>query len=60
VSGAPFDGVGAYERVSLVFDGADEGAVQAARQTWKKVKSEGLSAAYYKQNERGGWRKEAE
>jgi DNA polymerase-3 subunit chi len=60
VLGAPFESVGSFERVMLLFDGGDDAALQAARQTWKKVKAEGLSAAYWKQNERGQWSKEAQ
>lgn len=45
-----------YERCILIFDGADEARVKAARETWKRVKAEGAAATYWRQAERG-WEK---
>lgn len=44
-----------YERVLDLFDGADETAVQAARQRWKEYKNLGHALQYWQQTESGGW-----
>jgi DNA polymerase-3 subunit chi len=49
----------AYERFILLFDGADEDQLTAARTQWKLLKEQGLSLAYWQQNGRGGWEKKA-
>jgi len=47
------------ERVIVMFDGNNEGALNAARQKWKSVTADGFTATYWQQNERGGWDKKA-
>ncbi|SNR42000.1 DNA polymerase III subunit chi [Puniceibacterium sediminis] len=47
------------ERVCVVFDGNDAGAVQAARVQWKTLTDAGCSAQYWSE-ESGRWEKKAE
>lgn len=49
----------AYERVILVFDGADEDALADARAQWKSMKQAGYTLSYWQQGETGGWEKKA-
>ena len=51
--------VGAMERVSIVFDGNDETALNHARSQWKALVEAGCSAQYWSE-ESGGWQKKAE
>lgn len=39
----------AFERVWLIFDGADAAAVEAARADWRRVSAAGLAAEYWAQ-----------
>lgn len=48
-----------YHRVLDLFDGADTGAVQAARERWKTYKSAGHELQYWQQTESGGWAQKA-
>jgi DNA polymerase-3 subunit chi len=57
--GAVSVNAGTYDRVCEVFDGNDEGIVQAAREKWVKYKAQGFALTYWQQGERG-WSKEAE
>jgi len=43
-----------FERVFDLFDGRDDGAVQAARERWASAKAAGFRLAYWQQRE-GGW-----
>ena len=43
-----------FQRACLIFDGADDRAVEAARNDWRAVKAAGLPAKYWAQ-ERGRW-----
>jgi DNA polymerase-3 subunit chi len=43
-------------RCVIMFDGADEDAVHAARQTWKSLKAAGAAMSYWRQTPDGGWR----
>lgn len=45
------------ERALVVFEGSDEGHLSWARAQWKKMKSEGRTLAYWKQNGQGRWEK---
>jgi DNA polymerase-3 subunit chi len=54
---APADMASASRCVTL-FDAADEEAVHAARQTWKKLKAAGAAMSYWRQTPDGGWREE--
>ena len=59
VEGAPLPEAGDYARVVLLFDGGDESAVAAARQSWKAAKAAGHDVTYWQQNEAGKWEKKA-
>ncbi len=56
LDGADPDKFEGYERVILIFDGADEAAVQQARGLWKRSKAKGQTVLYWKQNESGVWK----
>lgn len=43
-------------RCVVLFDGGDEEAVHAARQTWKTLSGEGAALSYWRQTPDGGWR----
>lgn len=43
-------------RCVVMFDGGDESAVQAARQTWKSLTAEGAAMSYWRQTSDGGWK----
>ena len=42
-------------RASIVFEGADETALAAARATWKRFKAEGHVVKYWRQDEMNRW-----
>jgi DNA polymerase-3 subunit chi len=47
----------AYERIMLLFDGADPDAVDSARARWTDAKKNGFDVTYWKTDERGRWQK---
>ena len=49
----------AMERVWVLFDGADEGRLQAARAQWKAITASGHAAQYWSE-EAGRWEKKVE
>lgn len=49
----------AYERICIVFDGADTAAVERARAQWRTLTEAGVSAQYWSE-ETGKWEKKAE
>lgn len=51
--------VGAFSRAFDLFDGADEEAVAAARRRWAAWKAAGHALTYWRQDERGGWQRQA-
>ena len=60
VDGAEHDSLDGLQRLVIMFDGADESAVHAARQKWKQVAAmAGVTATYWQQDERGRWVKKA-
>lgn len=60
VDGAQHDSLYGLDRLVIMFDGADEAAVSAARQKWKQVTViPGVTATYWQQDERGRWVKKA-
>ncbi|WP_278921829.1 DNA polymerase III subunit chi [Pseudophaeobacter profundi] len=61
VDGAPItpEEVQALQRVCILFDGTDEGAVQQARLQWKSLTGAGCSAQYWSE-ESGRWEMKAE
>lgn len=50
---------GSLERIWIIFDGADETAVDAARGQWREVTGWGLAAQYWS-DEGGAWAKKLE
>ncbi|WP_119420336.1 DNA polymerase III subunit chi [Desertibaculum subflavum] len=60
VEGGPVEFVGRFERCFDLFDGRDEEAVTAARERWKAAKAAGHKLTYWRRQEAGGWKKEAE
>lgn len=59
IDGAEGGDLAAFERCVLIFDGADAGAVEAARASWGHFKGEGRPVTYWRQGEAGGWKKQA-
>ena len=51
--------IAAMERVWVLFDGADDGRLQAARQQWKAMTAAGHAAQYWSEDG-GRWAKKAE
>ena len=49
----------AFKRVTDMFDGNDEAAVQRARTRWKHYQNAGCTLTYLRQNESGGWEEKA-
>ncbi|VFU10737.1 DNA polymerase III subunit chi [Methylocella tundrae] len=49
----------AYERAIVVFDGANEDELAAARLQWKELKQRGFALTYWQQSEAGRWEKKA-
>jgi DNA polymerase-3 subunit chi len=49
----------AYERLVLVFNGADEDATTAARAAWSASKSQGFEVTYWQPDEQGRWQRKA-
>lgn len=56
--GAAAEGIEAFALCCDVFDGADDGAVAAARRRWKAVKDSDHEITYWQQTEKG-WEKKA-
>jgi DNA polymerase III subunit chi len=46
-----------FSRVIRLFDGADGEARALARDEWKSAKAAGLSVSYWRQDDRGAWKK---
>jgi DNA polymerase-3 subunit chi len=49
----------AYERLVLMFDGADEEQLAGARAQWRRLKDEGRTLSYWQQDDDGRWVKKA-
>jgi DNA polymerase-3 subunit chi len=47
------------ERVLDIFDGSDDTRTAAARARWKDYREAGHSLSYFRQQQGGGWKKEA-
>jgi len=56
--GATSERLAAYDVCAILFDGADESAVAAARESWRAYKEAGHDVTYWQQGE-GGWNKQA-
>jgi DNA polymerase-3 subunit chi len=52
----PLDG---YERAVFLFDGNDEGQIEAARGHWKALKGDGHGVTYWQQTPDGRWERKA-
>lgn len=59
VDGAEPPPLDAYDRVIFMFDGYDQGELEAARGHWKRLKGEGHQLTYWQQNNDGRWVKKA-
>ncbi len=53
------DDVERYERLVLIFNGADETALGEARAAWKTLKGRGLDVTYWQQDGEGRWIRKA-
>jgi DNA polymerase-3 subunit chi len=51
------DAIEGYERLVLIFDGADEDALARARADWSRLKGQGADLSYWQQDENGRWGK---
>jgi DNA polymerase-3 subunit chi len=58
VDGAEPGVLDGFARCLVLFDGADEGQLAAARALWSRIKGEGHPVSYWKQQARG-WEKQA-
>lgn len=47
-----------YERVVLLFDGADPDAVTQARERWSRAKAAGFAVTYLQPDEQGRWQRQ--
>jgi DNA polymerase III subunit chi len=47
-----------YERIVMLFDGADPDAVEAARARWSRAKAEGAEVTYWRADENGRWQRQ--
>jgi DNA polymerase-3 subunit chi len=48
-----------FERVVMLFDGRDPGAVESARAHWKGARATGIETTYWQQSEGGKWDRKA-
>jgi DNA polymerase III subunit chi len=53
------DNAGAYQRIVLLFDGADPDAVDLARTRWRAAKSSGFDVTYWQPDGNGRWAAQA-
>lgn len=59
IEGATMPGdASAYQRVVLLFDGADPDAVETARARWREAKSAGFEVTYWQADDKGGWQRQ--
>jgi DNA polymerase-3 subunit chi len=60
IDGAPVPAdAAAYQRIVLLFDGADPDAVEAARARWSEAKAAGHEVTYWQGDEQGRWQRKA-
>ena len=59
VDGAEPPPLDAYERAVFMFDGHDQGQLEAARGHWKALKSAGHVLTYWQQTQEGRWERKA-
>jgi len=48
-----------YERIVILFDGADADAVAQARERWSEAKAAGFDVTYWQPDEQGRWQRKA-
>ena len=48
---------GVYDRLVILFDGADDAARAAARMQWAELKAAGHAPSYWREDDAGGWEK---
>jgi len=59
VDGADLDAFKDYERIVYIFNGNDENAVQAARDSWRRARDANCTVTYWKQDANGRWERKA-
>ncbi len=59
IDNAPLPAQAGYQRVVMLFDGADPEALDAARAAWKQAKADGHTVTYWQQDDSGRWTKKA-
>ena len=59
IDGADPGDLEGYERCVILLDGGDEATMAEARGRWTALKRAGAQVSYWKQNDRGGWEKQA-
>lgn len=59
VDGGSPSGVEGLSRAVIIFDGGDDAAVQAARQSWTDFRGQGCEVSYWQQDESGRWQNRA-
>jgi len=59
VDGADWADPSGFDRVIIVFDGADEAALAQARAKWSDAKRQGRSVSYWRRSADGKWSKQA-
>ena len=52
------EGLNAYERVAIMFDGKDDYSVNQARGNWKNLKEAGHALTYWNQSPEGKWERQ--
>jgi len=57
-AGMPAD-ASAYQRLVLLFDGADPEAVETARARWGEAKSAGFEVTYWQVDDQGRWQRQS-
>jgi DNA polymerase III subunit chi len=53
------DKISEYQRVVVLFDGADPDAVEIARARWSEAKAAGFEVTYWRADERGRWQRQS-
>ncbi len=59
VDGATLASFSGYQRVVIIFDGADATAVATAREQWKAARAQGSAVTYWQQTPAGKWERKA-
>lgn len=59
VDGAAPETIEGLTRAVIIFDGSDEHATQAARESWKLYRGQGCDVSYWQQDESGRWQNRA-